>query len=928
MALSGTLYTNFGSGWRLQLEWSATQNIGANTSTITANLYWMSLGASYNVNSSAVKDGDINIDGVASAYSGAGLASLSGNQKKLLHSYTRTVSHNSDGTKTVSFSAFFDAEVTLTGAWAGRIVVSGSATLNTIPRESSLVSSADWTAGTDNLPISISRSSTSFTHSVEVRVKKSTSTSDITTWQYIGSRDNIGTATTVSFTTTENTSIYNTLAQASSRETMIRVITFNGGTMIGYKDYYGTVYGYSAFSISFGNFNIGDSVTGTISGYNSLFTYDVIFDFGSFSKTYASSSQADKSKPVFTFTSTDKTSMYNQIPNDDAGIGTATVKTYYNGVQIAASKSKTFTAYVTASDPTFGSTYTYKDTNTTVTTITGNDQYIVQGKSTVQVDILTTAKATAINGATMVKYIATLNGVSIEQSWSSTATVSFSFGTITASTNLTLTVKAIDSRGNYTTTSKVVTVIPYAPPTITANAYRTDGFSAGSTLEMNGTISLLTVAGVNKNAVTAGSVEYRYKSTDTATWGSWIDFTFSTSGATYTATNASVSLDGLKAWNIEFRVTDKFGTVTVSRLIAVGQPVMFIDSDKKAVGINTFPDTYGFEIGGEVLLETGWLRVKGNKGLYFEDWGGGWYMQDSTWVRAWGGKNIYSSGTIKAGADLEAVGNATLNTATFSGATTFNATANFTTTPKVTKTGGQMFSLVQSDYSGGAYNYLGFCDDTGAWKAYVGYNSAKNGHLNINNSLGDIILTPKSGNKITASGNIETTGTLKAGGTTISTSAVVTTNSTLSWQLGNGQYMLFEQALGATVFRGNGTRLVFIEDPASARLRVESFNGGTAVLEVSGTSYTSDINKKKNIEPYLKSALTEIRNTPIMQYHMIDESDDKIKRIGIIAQEAPIDVRASGELTVDSYAMIAMEWKAIQEIADRLEHLEKKLSKR
>ena len=45
---------------------------------------------------------------------------------------------------------------------------------------------------------------------------------------------------------------------------------------------------------------------------------------------------------------------------------------------------------------------------------------------------------------------------------------------------------------------------------------------------------------------------------------------------------------------------------------------------------------------------TNWFRAVGNTGLYFENYGGGWYMTDTTWIRAFGDKNIYTPGVMKA----------------------------------------------------------------------------------------------------------------------------------------------------------------------------------------------------------------------------------------------------------------------------------------
>lgn len=48
-----------------------------------------------------------------------------------------------------------------------------------------------------------------------------------------------------------------------------------------------------------------------------------------------------------------------------------------------------------------------------------------------------------------------------------------------------------------------------------------------------------------------------------------------------------------------------------------------------------------------------WLYVYGNNGIFFPTYGGGWHMTDSTWLRAYGDKNIYTGGRIKAWTALE-----------------------------------------------------------------------------------------------------------------------------------------------------------------------------------------------------------------------------------------------------------------------------------
>jgi fibronectin-binding autotransporter adhesin len=88
--------------------------------------------------------------------------------------------------------------------------------------------------------------------------------------------------------------------------------------------------------------------------------------------------------------------------------------------------------------------------------------------------------------------------------------------------------------------------------------------------------------------------------------------------------------------------------------------------------------------------------------------------------------------------------NGTLNV---TGATTLNSSLS------ITKVGGQMLSLNQSDYASGTYNYIGFNDNTGSWKSYIGWSSSKDNIFRMVNSIGDILINPTAaGSTIQLSG--------------------------------------------------------------------------------------------------------------------------------------------------------------------------------
>ena len=70
--------------------------------------------------------------------------------------------------------------------------------------------------------------------------------------------------------------------------------------------------------------------------------------------------------------------------------------------------------------------------------------------------------------------------------------------------------------------------------------------------------------------------------------------------------------------------------------------------------------TGSFEADGRIYADNGchvrgdWLRVNSTRGIYFESYGGGWFMQDTTYVRVYNNKRIYTGGDILAGGNVTA----------------------------------------------------------------------------------------------------------------------------------------------------------------------------------------------------------------------------------------------------------------------------------
>ena len=65
------------------------------------------------------------------------------------------------------------------------------------------------------------------------------------------------------------------------------------------------------------------------------------------------------------------------------------------------------------------------------------------------------------------------------------------------------------------------------------------------------------------------------------------------------------------------------------------------------VGIGTTAPEYKLQVNGDIYAN-GWLRTNDTYGWYSQTYGGGWYMNDSSWVKVWNDKGIYTDNEIKA----------------------------------------------------------------------------------------------------------------------------------------------------------------------------------------------------------------------------------------------------------------------------------------
>lgn len=257
------------------------------------------------------------------------------------------------------------------------------------------------------------------------------------------------------------------------------------------------------------------------------------------------------------------------------------VKTVIGGNTFHSNIEKTLT--IINGNPTFTSlNISYKDNNSVTTAVTGNNQYLVQNLSSL---LITITSATALKGASISKYEATINGVKK----TITSAGNIDYGVINSGNNLTLSVKVIDSRGNSTTASKTVTFLAWNLPTALITLKRKNNYEDETYLKVDGSYSSVN----GKNTLT---IQYQRKKSTESTYSS---LTTIEDNVQETIVN-----DKEFVWNYKIILTDKFGTTTYNVNLPKGRFILFVDTKKLSVGVNCFPTkSESLEVNGIEMLE-------------------------------------------------------------------------------------------------------------------------------------------------------------------------------------------------------------------------------------------------------------------------------------------------------------------------------------
>ena len=159
---SGNFISSTGTNLNLYVTWSSTTDVSENTSTVTANVYMRS----YTIKGSALTNSYITINGNKKSFAGISLTKTSNSlTDTLLTTHTVTVSHNTDGTKSITIEARLDFNGTVSSKYIDDVVASKTVNLDTIPRASSFTIPSSVNTGSE-LTVSISPANSGFKHRV------------------------------------------------------------------------------------------------------------------------------------------------------------------------------------------------------------------------------------------------------------------------------------------------------------------------------------------------------------------------------------------------------------------------------------------------------------------------------------------------------------------------------------------------------------------------------------------------------------------------------------------------------------------------------------------------------------------------------------------------------------------------------------------
>lgn len=360
----------------------------------------------------------------------------------------------------------------------------------------------------------------------------------------------------------------------------------------------------SEVSLSKKNFNIGETITIYTNRKSASFTHTAVIKFNG--QTVRTQTGIDASYSCNT------NELFAKIPNQNQANGTVELTTYSGGTRIGTS-AVNFTGYVVNSDPVFNN-FDCEDTNTVTKTLTGNNQKYIRKYSNLKVTITSANKMTTKNSATP-KYYNIVVGNKIEKLDYSTSEIS---KTINNMDDNTVTVFAVDSRGNQKDKTKSLDIVEYSETVLqSVKIERKEGVGETVLISLFGKYANINFGA---KANTVKSIQFRKKSKTDTEFGSWVEIkqlvTIDTENGTFSCASKEITGQTFTLgteYDIEVQVKDELSSDTEPVSLNSGKVLL---SALKNKGISV-GGIYDENLGGPLQLDNknviDWINSKQNK---------------------------------------------------------------------------------------------------------------------------------------------------------------------------------------------------------------------------------------------------------------------------------------------------------------------------
>lgn len=360
----------------------------------------------------------------------------------------------------------------------------------------------------------------------------------------------------------------------------------------------------SEVSLSKKNFNIGETITIYTNRKSASFTHTAVIKFNG--QTVRTQTGIDASYSCNT------NELFAKIPNQNQANGTVELTTYSGGTRIGTS-AVNFTGYVVNSDPVFNN-FDCEDTNTVTKTLTGSNQKYIRKYSNLKVTITSANKMTTQNSATP-KYYNIVVGNKSENLDYSTSEIS---KTINNMDDNTVTVFAVDSRGNQKDKTKALDIVEYSETVLqSVKIERKEGVGETVLISLSGKYANINFGA---KANTVKSIQFRKKSKTENEFGSWVEIkqlvTINTENGTFSCDSKEITGQTFTLgteYDIEVQVKDELSSDTEPVSLNSGK-VLLSALKNKGISIGGI---YNEKLGGPLQLDNknviDWINGKQDK---------------------------------------------------------------------------------------------------------------------------------------------------------------------------------------------------------------------------------------------------------------------------------------------------------------------------